>query len=254
MSSTTVEFDKEAAEKYDEKEHIQDFVVAVHNLLSSWKWLSESSKPLTILDFGCGTGNHTLGIAQYGHNVTAADVSPEMLNKLRIKLQDTTPLLLKKQVTLVQSKQDGSGFASEYYDAVVIIFVMHHVPANEKRELVISNLAKTLKPSGRLVVLELEETERSKASFASFHPQDTQPQNMHSDTETRKQGDDKNPTTNHVDNHDDHHHGHKHDWLDRKTVASWMTNAGLDTIVNQSFEIPHQNGIMDCYFVTGIRS
>jgi ubiquinone/menaquinone biosynthesis C-methylase UbiE len=260
LAMSAVEFDKEAAEEYDQKDHIKEFAAAVQKLLSSWEWLLSSSKrPLEILDFGCGTGVHTLGIAQHGHKVTAADVSPDMLNVLRSKLKDTPQ---EKQVTLVQSKEDGSGFASDHYDAVFIFFVMHHVAADQ-RQLVISNLTKTLKRDGggRLVVLELEETERSKASFASFHnSEDEKKRNSHFKEKEEEGTHDNKEPVEHTHDHDHHdhdqnHHGHKHDWLDRKTVASWMKNAGLNTttIVDQSFEIPHKHGIMDCYFVTGIR-
>lgn len=246
--SSTIEFDKAAAEEYDEKDHMKDFIFAVKNLLSSWKWLSSSKETLKILDFGCGTGTHTLGIAQYGHEVTAADVSPEMLNVLCHKLKNTPQ---EQQVTLVQSKEDGSGFASGHFDAVFIVFVMHHVAADQ-RQLVISNLTKTLKQGGRLVVLELEDTERSKASFASFQKAKEKQHDNHSKEKERT--DDKKQHTDHDHDHEDHH-GHKHDWLDRKTVASWMSNAGLNaaTIVDASFEIPHKHGIMDCFHVTGIR-
>jgi len=42
----------------------------------------------TILDLGCGTGNHAIPLAQRGYQVTGVDFSPEMLAHARTKAQE----------------------------------------------------------------------------------------------------------------------------------------------------------------------
>src|SRR5262245_17901578 len=41
---------------------------------------------LDVVDLGCGTGRHTLWLANAGARVTAVDFSPEMLRRARAKL------------------------------------------------------------------------------------------------------------------------------------------------------------------------
>src|SRR2546426_6821062 len=43
------------------------------------------SRPVTILDLGCGTGNHALALARLGHRVTGIDGSPGMVRVARRK-------------------------------------------------------------------------------------------------------------------------------------------------------------------------
>jgi ubiquinone/menaquinone biosynthesis C-methylase UbiE len=42
----------------------------------------------TILDLGCGTGNHSLRLAEMGYRVTGVDISPDMLNIAREKAKE----------------------------------------------------------------------------------------------------------------------------------------------------------------------
>lgn len=47
------------------------------------KWMAK--RPRTILDLGCGTGNHDLPLARHGHHVTGLDLSPTQLAMARRK-------------------------------------------------------------------------------------------------------------------------------------------------------------------------
>ena len=234
---SSVEFDKDAAEEYDHMDHVQVFGNAVAKLLSSWDWFT-SAKELQILDFGCGTGRTSIEMAQRGHHVTGVDVSSHMLNQFRAKLESAPPAV-KERIRLVHmTTEDGSDIAAQQeetlYDVVFVAYVLHHVPL-EQQQKVIANLAELLKVGGRLVVLEIDDTERVRAAFAKFHDQK----------------DDHHSKGNHASTAE---HNHTHDWLDCNTVASWMVNAGLSTPVEQSFDIQHTDWTMDCYHVSGTKS
>ncbi len=73
------------AEYYDFIYHdLVDYAEDVRFLESVFrKWMNE--KPRTILDLGCGTGNHDLPLAKRGYRVTGLDLSPQQLSVARRK-------------------------------------------------------------------------------------------------------------------------------------------------------------------------
>ncbi len=46
-------------------------------------------RPTSILDLGCGTGNHAIRLARRGHEVTGLDLSAEQLRQARAKVRGT---------------------------------------------------------------------------------------------------------------------------------------------------------------------
>ncbi len=74
------------------------------------------SRPGTILDLGCGTGNHDLPLAARGYRVTGLDLSASQLTVARRKARDA-----RLPVTFVRA--DMRSFAlGRTYDAVVCMF------------------------------------------------------------------------------------------------------------------------------------
>jgi ubiquinone/menaquinone biosynthesis C-methylase UbiE len=249
QNSSSIEFDKKAAEEYDGQDHVKVFSDAVLNVLNSWDWYASATN-LKILDFGCGTGRTSMELAQRGHFVTGADVSSDMLDQFRLKLMNNPSL--QEQIRLLHARAgDGSDIADfSCYDVVFITFVLHHISADQRHN-VITNLAKCLKDGGRLVVIEFDDTERSRASFAAFHDNEEQHAHHHGHSENHSK-DGHYEEEHHSDCHS-HGHGRKHDWLDRKVVTSWMAEAGMNSPVNQLFEIQFKDRIFDCYHITGTR-
>jgi SAM-dependent methyltransferase len=73
------EFFKDHAKVYDENVFTKGTAVEVQFLLETLNLPAGS----TLLDVGCGTGRHTVGMAQAGFFVTGVDLSDAMLEKAR---------------------------------------------------------------------------------------------------------------------------------------------------------------------------
>jgi SAM-dependent methyltransferase len=72
-------FFQEHAKVYDTNDFTQGTQAEVKFLLETLRLPAGS----TILDIGCGTGRHAVGLAQAGYLVTGVDISEEMLEKAR---------------------------------------------------------------------------------------------------------------------------------------------------------------------------
>lgn len=99
------------------------------------------------LEVGCGTGRFTVPVAAHGVDLTAVDISDEMLATTRGKLQATPAV--KQEVRLLKVDARESGFPAESYDVVFSFNVINHVPEYER---LITEVARVLKPGGCLVV------------------------------------------------------------------------------------------------------
>lgn len=101
-------------------------------------------RPLqAVLEIGCGTGVFTEKFAASGANVTALDISPDLLEIARARN------LLHNNVSFVLS--DFEGFRSaDRFDSVIGSSVLHHLDIS----LAISNIFKMLKPGGLLCFAE----------------------------------------------------------------------------------------------------
>jgi SAM-dependent methyltransferase len=99
------------------------------------------------LEVGCGTGRFTVPFAAKGVDLTAVDISDEMLAITKAKLDKA--ISGGGRVNLVKADARATHFPSEAFDVVFSFNVINHVP---KYELVISEVARLLKPGGTFVV------------------------------------------------------------------------------------------------------
>lgn len=110
-----------------------------------FRLLVERYKIKTALDAGCGTGFHSLLLAQLGVRVTAVDISAQMLRQV-----DKHAKQLGVAVKTVQSSFEMLGESvNETFDAVFSLgnsFV--HLLTDDDRLRVLRNFASLLKPSG----------------------------------------------------------------------------------------------------------
>lgn len=102
---------------------------------------------LRVLDVGCGDGQLASLLARMGAVITAIDTDPQMLEAARRRLQRDAV-----EGTLIRADIEALPFASQRFDLVTAVTVLCFVgrPQQALREM-----ARVLKPGGRLVVGEL---------------------------------------------------------------------------------------------------
>lgn len=101
-----------------------------------------------ILDAGCGTGEHSIRIAQGGYRCVGIDISERTLRETRNNISRAG---LDGKVTLHCESLETLSFPDETFDAVHCRGVLMHVPAFEAA---LRNLCRVLKPGGKILLME----------------------------------------------------------------------------------------------------
>jgi ubiquinone/menaquinone biosynthesis C-methylase UbiE len=96
---------------------------------------------MRVLEVGIGTGRIALPLAPHVDFVAGADISADMLHVLIRKRQE-------EAVFPVEADGHYLPYASNSFDAVVVVHVLHLVPEPMR---VLDEIARTLKPEGRLL-------------------------------------------------------------------------------------------------------
>ncbi|AHH97889.1 hypothetical protein GCM10010174_29650 [Kutzneria viridogrisea] len=99
--------------------------------------------PGEALDAACGTGRHARHLVELGHRVTGVDLTPEMLDVAR----ESVP-----QAQFTEGDLCELPFGEDSFDLVVSGLAVAHVAELDKA---ISELARVLRPGGRLVISAL---------------------------------------------------------------------------------------------------
>jgi 2-polyprenyl-3-methyl-5-hydroxy-6-metoxy-1,4-benzoquinol methylase len=142
------EFFRHEADHYDEEPFTQATQSEVEFLVQEFAL----PKGASILDMGCGTGRHSVALAQNGFAVTGVDLSEHMLEKAR-----TRAAAANMDVTFLQC--DATTFASDpVFDAAIglcegAMGLLGQGDDPIDRDLaVLSNIHGALKSGGRLVI------------------------------------------------------------------------------------------------------
>jgi ubiquinone/menaquinone biosynthesis C-methylase UbiE len=104
-----------------------------------------------ILDVGSGAGQilgHLLKVAEPGTNLTAFDLSHQMLRRARMRLRSGRPNYIAGDLTQIP-------FANESFDCVTCGWVLEHLPDPRPG---LREVARVLKPGGSLLLLATENT------------------------------------------------------------------------------------------------
>jgi SAM-dependent methyltransferase len=103
-----------------------------------------------VADLGAGSGYFTVRLARRvgpAGRVFAADIQPEMLSLLRTRLRREAVT----NVELVQSAENDPRLPARTFDLILMVDVYHELA---HPQVILSKLLTSLKPAGRLVLLE----------------------------------------------------------------------------------------------------
>jgi SAM-dependent methyltransferase len=141
----TQEFGKEYSSSYDLLYRDKDYEEEcdkIEQIIREQKM----GKVQTILDLGCGTGNHALRLANRGYSVTGVDRSENMLAIAGLKALESN-----LDSTFVQS--DIRSFKSnKKYDVIIMMFaVLGYLTENTDIEKALATVRRHLKPGGLFI-------------------------------------------------------------------------------------------------------
>jgi 2-polyprenyl-3-methyl-5-hydroxy-6-metoxy-1,4-benzoquinol methylase len=136
----------EAAASFDEQ---PDHGLHDPHVRAAWKNLLQDLLPSTpgiALDIGCGTGSLTVLLAELGHTVTGADISPSMIELARQKTQAA-----HHKVDLRVMDAAFPIFQPQQFDVIVCRHLLWALPDPDQ---VLRRWANLLKRGGRLILIE----------------------------------------------------------------------------------------------------
>jgi ubiquinone/menaquinone biosynthesis C-methylase UbiE/DNA-binding transcriptional ArsR family regulator len=100
----------------------------------------------TVGDLGCGTGQVSAAIAPFVSRVLAVDASPAMLQAAKKRLHQVD------NVELRRGDLEAVPIDDTMLDAATLMLVLHHVAQPERA---LAEVARVLKPGGRLVIVDM---------------------------------------------------------------------------------------------------
>lgn len=115
----------------------------------------------SVLEMACGTGIISLDISSIVRQVTATDISPEMVEIALTKVQEL------KIDNICFFVQDGYSldFQDNSFDTCIISNALHVIPEPEK---MLNEAKRVLKPQGRLITATYCHDENVKTRFISW--------------------------------------------------------------------------------------
>lgn len=106
-----------------------------------------------IMDLGCGTGRHSIYLAQHGFNVYATDISDTGIEVTKAKANELN-------LTNIQYKQHDMrdiDFSDDFFQGILCVWTTGHGNLEDARKNV-NEIYRVLKPSG-IVVIDYVSTE-----------------------------------------------------------------------------------------------
>ncbi|HEY0755582.1 MAG TPA: methyltransferase domain-containing protein [Ktedonobacteraceae bacterium] len=119
-----------------------------------------------VLDVGCGTGTLLLEVARYldrAGRAVGIDPGTEQITRARAKAA-RRGLSVDFQIGVIEQIP----FPDQTFDVVLSTLMMHHLPAPLKRQG-LAEIARVLKPGGRLVIADFTHKQERAGQAARFH-------------------------------------------------------------------------------------
>jgi SAM-dependent methyltransferase len=139
-------FQKEYAEAYDFLYQDKDYRFECDLIEEIFRKFSPG-RIRTILDLGCGTGNHAIPLAQRGYQVTGVDLAEDMLQQARAKAH----FLPKEQISFLRDDLRQLSLPHPF-DAVLMMFaVLGYSTTNEDVLAALKSVSRHLNPGGLFI-------------------------------------------------------------------------------------------------------
>jgi ubiquinone/menaquinone biosynthesis C-methylase UbiE len=119
-----------------------------------------------VLDVGCGTGTLAMEVQQRvgaTGRVVGVDPGPQQIARARSKAARRN-LPIDFQIGVIEQL----AFPDQTFDVVLSTLMMHHLPADLKRQG-LAEIARVLKPGGRLVIADFKRKEERQGPAVRFH-------------------------------------------------------------------------------------
>jgi ubiquinone/menaquinone biosynthesis C-methylase UbiE len=119
-----------------------------------------------VLDVGCGTGALAIEVARRvgrAGRVTGIDPGTQQIASARSKAA-RRHMPIDFQIGLIEQLP----FPDQSFDVVFSTLMIHHLPANLKRQG-LAEIARVLKPGGRLVIADFKRKQERQGRAARFH-------------------------------------------------------------------------------------
>src|SRR5919199_782663 len=100
-----------------------------------------------VLDMGGGPGRYALRLAERGHRVVLADLSPELLAIARAKVAASAAGALVEEIVEADACDLGR-WPDGSFDAALSLGPFYHLPAPAERDRAAAELARVLRPAG----------------------------------------------------------------------------------------------------------
>jgi FkbM family methyltransferase len=116
----------------------------------------------TMLDVGCGTGTLALAakrVVGSSGKVFAIDAAPEMVERARRKARQAG-----LQIDVREATAQSLPFADGQFDLVTSTLMMHHLP-RAAREASAQEIARVLKPGGRVLVVDFASSSQAQGGL-----------------------------------------------------------------------------------------
>jgi SAM-dependent methyltransferase len=162
-------FGREYADQYDLLYHDKDYEAECDLLQEVFRRYANGPVE-TVLDMGCGTGNHAISLARRGYQVTGVDRSPDVLMHAQRKAATNLPSAIRHPPTFVRGDVRSVDLGQQF-DAILMMFaVLGYQLANDDVLAALHTVHRHLRPGGLFVcdfwygpaVLTIRPSDRAK--------------------------------------------------------------------------------------------